>query len=161
MAKPTITLKNVKIIKALSQETCCFSASLYVDGEYYGVVGNTGNGGCDDILAVAHGKTYRDFHDLEKRIKETYEPEVFHGVTLDPSLESLCAIELDRYEATQDYRRRIKTKVLYKRPDGIYESKIAPHTLEKWTAHLSSKYPGVVILNNLPESEAVALLSAA
>jgi len=41
----TLTLKNVKELKELSQETVCFSASIYWNGKRVAEVSNRGHGG--------------------------------------------------------------------------------------------------------------------
>lgn len=42
-----ITLKNVKYAEFASEETHCYSASVYFDGKRVGQVKNDGHGGCD------------------------------------------------------------------------------------------------------------------
>lgn len=44
-----VTLKNLKLNTRLSEETYCFSASLYVDGKRRGDVTNRGHGGPTDF----------------------------------------------------------------------------------------------------------------
>ena len=41
-----ITLKNIKVHPDMSEETHCFSATIYVDGKKAGFVKNEGRGGC-------------------------------------------------------------------------------------------------------------------
>ena len=55
----TYTLKNFKVMAALSEETLCFTASLYRDGKKIGHVGNRGHGAwlvdidrADDAIAL-------------------------------------------------------------------------------------------------------------
>ena len=43
-----IVLKNVKTHNDMSEETTCFSASIYLDGRRVGTVSNHGTGGCND-----------------------------------------------------------------------------------------------------------------
>ena len=43
-----IELKSIKHYESMSEETYCFEASLYVDGERVGAVSNRGSGGCHD-----------------------------------------------------------------------------------------------------------------
>ena len=43
-----IELKNVKTHEAMSHETTCFSASIYLEGKRIGVVRNKGCGGCNE-----------------------------------------------------------------------------------------------------------------
>ena len=41
-----IKLKNLKVIKCMSEETTCFQATVYVDGKKAGTAQNDGHGGC-------------------------------------------------------------------------------------------------------------------
>jgi hypothetical protein len=68
--KPNIELKNIRVLTSMSQETHCYEATLWVDGERWGTVGNAGHGGCDDV----HLEKGRDLQALEARIKATFEP---------------------------------------------------------------------------------------
>ena len=43
-----IELKNIKTHEAMSEETTCFSASIYLEGKRIGVVRNRGCGGCNE-----------------------------------------------------------------------------------------------------------------
>jgi len=43
-----IALKNVKTHADVSEETACFSASVYHEGKRIGVVSNQGRGGCNE-----------------------------------------------------------------------------------------------------------------
>jgi len=54
-----ITLKNLKVLESLSEETLCFSADLYENGKLIAYVSNRGNGGCNHIHP-AEGLTYKD-----------------------------------------------------------------------------------------------------
>lgn len=44
-----IDLKNIKVYDELSEETLCFTATLYIDGVNRGEVSNRGQGGCNDF----------------------------------------------------------------------------------------------------------------
>ena len=41
-----VAVKNVKIVEQMSEETMCFTATLYLDGKRVGIVSNRGCGGC-------------------------------------------------------------------------------------------------------------------
>lgn len=45
-----IVLKNVKNHADMSEETNCFSATIYVDGKKVGTVKNDGRGGLPQLL---------------------------------------------------------------------------------------------------------------
>lgn len=50
-----VTLKSLKVHDDMSEETTCFSASLYFDGKRVGTVRNDGRGGCH-MYDVPHKK---------------------------------------------------------------------------------------------------------
>jgi len=67
---PVIELRGIKRTAWASEETHCYQATLYVDGEKWGTVSNQGHGGCDDF----HGegsRGYADIRELDKRISAT------------------------------------------------------------------------------------------
>jgi hypothetical protein len=75
-----VELKNIKENRTMSDETPCFSATVYVDGKKVGWVINRGTGGCNsydlprtllDKLEVASAK--RVGHDFEAFDAVTYE----------------------------------------------------------------------------------------
>jgi hypothetical protein len=66
MAITKVELKNIKTLESNSEETLCFTASLYLDGKRVGKVSNAGRGGptCVDAL---------DTPEARVRVKEFYE----------------------------------------------------------------------------------------
>ena len=46
---PVIELRGIKRTAWASEETHCYQATLYVDGEKWGTVSNQGHGGCDVV----------------------------------------------------------------------------------------------------------------
>ena len=59
-----ITLKKVKLVESLSEETACFSADVYVDGKLVAPVSNRGQGGPNEVRP-AEGLTYSDVRHLD------------------------------------------------------------------------------------------------
>lgn len=47
-----LELKNVKEYEELSEETCCFTADLYMDGKKVATAKNDGRGGCNDVYFI-------------------------------------------------------------------------------------------------------------
>lgn len=71
-----ITLKNIKHIPRLSEETECFTASIYIDGVKKGEASNRGCGGNTDI----HPRELAEsIHDYAKTLPPLY-------LRWDPSL---------------------------------------------------------------------------
>jgi len=44
-----IQIKNIDFSERMSEETFCFTASLWVNGKKIGDVSNRGHGGCDEF----------------------------------------------------------------------------------------------------------------
>ena len=73
-----ITLKNIKHNENLSEETHCFSATVYLDGKAAFGVKNAGHGGADDYYAVRGGTKYP--HELVAEIdNELGKEKVYSG----------------------------------------------------------------------------------
>lgn len=165
--KPKIELKTIKYAAFASQETSCYSATLFVDGEKWGTVGNDGHGGADYFHGVA-GRNYGHLAILNKRIAETY-PKVELGQDLgeiDPTLETVCGDLLITHLAAKDLARAFKTKLVYTRSDqdGVWETPLKQNgrlfTHEVVAAGLRPRVPDLVSLNALPFEEALTIYRA-
>ncbi len=165
MNKPVITLKNIKHFAAGSQETHCYTATIYVDGERFATVENNGHGGCDNVHPITGG--YESVSELETRIKATYpriESEFFPG-GLEPDLEIICGDLVNDHLFRKDFKNAMR-KVSFTIPGktGIYQlpAKIKPTaqqlaSIKEAAKHPRSKWKDHVILNSLPEEQALAL----
>ena len=104
-----LTVKNYKRAEWASEETDCFSASLYLDGKRIGTARNDGRGGCD-------------FLDFESREKETafreYVSEWIESIQDDQRFQidgrcyadadSLVAEACDVFRREKEMKRRAK-----------------------------------------------------
>ena len=156
--KPNIELKNIKHTAWMSEETHCYQATLYVDGEHWGTVSNQGQGGCDDFHSET--KSDADFAELNSRIKETYDPYTYEGYTLKKNLEMVCGDLVNQWLRDKDFNRAMKNKVLFTKPDtqGVWQLAVKkPHTLETTLTALRSANPQYTYLADLPVDEAKAI----
>lgn len=68
-----LELKNVKYAAFASEETHCFSATLYVNGKRFCEVSNDGHGGCDNFHGIKGGypqnEVYRQVAEMDKAFK--------------------------------------------------------------------------------------------
>ena len=166
--KPAIELKGIKHVAWASEETSCYTATLYVDGEKWGTVGNDGHGGADYFHGA--GRNYGHVMDLDKRLAATWEPlpPCFEGMApMTPSLELICAHLVDDYLTEKAVRGLLGRAMVYTRTDkpGLYtvnlKIKGRVWTVEQITAsYARQNVPVGVILNTLPMAEAVALYKA-
>jgi hypothetical protein len=140
----SITLKAVKIHQDMSEETLCFSASLYWNGKKVGRVNNGGHGG---------GNNYSyDIPKIRKEITKWIESEpVFWSDGTECDFEKLdCLIGQLVEEADQKkwLKNQMRNKVLFRLEGDDEESmrtfKLKPHTRERIHKHIFDTYDNVV-----------------
>lgn len=151
-----IELKNVKHFAAMSEETDCYNATLYINGAKAGVVSNRGHGGPDDF----HGDREL-FAKADAWCKENLPKWSMGDKTFDTDLEMHCGQLLGDYLAAKDLKRALKTKVLTVR-DGQTEvyatSWKGVRAIEaKHIAAVRKSHPADTILNELPFDEALKI----
>lgn len=153
-----IELKSVKCAAFASQETNCYSASLWVEGKKIGTVSNEGHGGCDSF----HGD-WDAYRAADKWCKANLPKWTLGGCSDEPhdtDLELHCGSLFQTWIYTRDLKRGLKTKVIFRKPDGsIYELK---HKGQVGAAIASVKQhnPKAEILNTMPIEEAVSIYRA-
>lgn len=91
-----LQLKNVKIFESLSEETLCYSATVYVDGTRTVEVSNHGNGG-PDMQHKARGSRLSvvEVNDWCKANLPRLDSDYFDG-GLEQDLEVWCHTEAER-----------------------------------------------------------------
>lgn len=157
--KPRIELRNIKHTAWASEETHCYQATLYVDGEKWGLVGNQGYGGCDSF----HGETknYKDIEALNALIGETYPPYTYgDSAPLTQDLEIVCGDLVNQWLRDRDFARAMKTKVFFTKPDvqGVWQVAVKkPQTVDSLLTTMKAKYPQYTYLADLPVHEAKAI----
>jgi hypothetical protein len=168
MPVPKIELRAISVNERMSEETTCYSATLYVDGALWGEVGNRGCGGADDFHG-APGRNYGDIMDLDEVIaSESPKVDLGGGVVVNDSLEQICSRLVMAKTIEKDFKRMIARQFLYTRPDrpGIFQVALKAKGGRVWTPEAilaSYQRQGIVIdkvLNTMPAPEALALYSA-
>lgn len=162
-----LELRNISYNRALSEETNCYSAKLYLKGVHIADVCNRGCGGPDD-LRTTKGHDEKELEPIDAFFKALPEiPSQFtmgDGKTLmlKPDLELWCGERVDEFILTKQYRSIVKRKVLMIEDGKVHEfswkglKALTPQHIE----HVAKKYPQAKILNTLPEAEALALFRA-
>ena len=167
---PRIELKNIKHTAWASEETHCYQATLYVNGEKWGQVSNDGHGGCDRFYGE-NGKGYADIEKLNVLIGKTYKPytfgdgndEVILGTaprSIDQDLEMVCGDLVNQWLRGKEFTKAMKSKVLFTHPDkdGVWQVPVRrPQTLWMVLDSMKAKYPHYTYLADLPVDEAKAI----
>lgn len=163
ITKPKIELKAIEYLAGMSEETHCYSATLFVDGEKWGKVGNAGHGGPDEFRPIA-GRSWDDLADLDKRIAATFEPYRCEGFDepLDYSLEMLCAEIINDWLIERDCKRYLR-KPCFIADDGSLRAYSVPSGMGLQTAlnQLKVANPDIQFLNELPREKAIQKMRAA
>ena len=160
MTQPVITLKNVRYAAFASQETACFSATVYVDGVALCTAENDGHGGAD-LYHPAKGKAHADIEAVDAALKAAaVRPEVVEDWEAQlwddgyrPGLEEAVGAALDAHLLVRDLKRMLAKKTMFKEDGKVFEIKRKyDAAVEKY---IRGKYPSAIILNALPLDEAV------
>jgi hypothetical protein len=164
LLKPNVVLelRGIKYAAFASEETFCYSATLYLNGRKIAIVSNDGHGGADrEHWTNGHGGEDRatvsaHFAAMPPEITDSGLPD---GTTfeLQPSLETWCHARVADFLIVRDVRKACKRHVVGITSDGKeLQFKIAPEHLEMMRAKILAKYPGMVILNGLDDAAIIA-----
>jgi hypothetical protein len=161
-----IELKAIKIYQSMSEETTCFEAKLYIDGELVCAVSNRGQGGPEDYSPCKGG--LRTMTEVDAKCREASEwlkanrDPVVIGETdnMEHDLDWEVVCQLDDFQILQDFRRAVRSAVLYVDPasNALMEVKFkgCRKIESKHVNHVAQKHPEATILNSLPEADALA-----
>jgi hypothetical protein len=98
----TIEVKGIKHFPSLSEETNCFSATIYVNGKKCAIAENRGNGGCTDYYPLEGCKDIlRGAEDFCKGLP----PIVYSFGTIDNSLECFIDDEVENWIQAQENKK--------------------------------------------------------
>lgn len=147
-----VELKNIKRIAALSEETHCFDATIYIDGKKAGTVQNSGHGGPDSFSPRDLQKVLNDYAATLPPIdvSDMYDDGTVH--TMPQDAETIVGQLMDKWLEDKENKRLCKNKTVYRLPghvykDGEYHISNSPYSV-KAREFLDKKYgPGVFILN--------------
>jgi hypothetical protein len=175
MNQPKIELRAIQTSAFASEETHCYTATLYVDGLKWGSVSNEGHGGADHFHGV-DGKSYADLKALDAQIAATYpESDVSYlygeetpaGTHMQTeSLETLCGEIVNAHLMAKELKRAMGRKVMFTKPGqpGIYEIPLKQKgrvwQVEQVVEAITKKTPGAIALNMMPFDQALAIFRA-
>lgn len=159
-----IELKNIKIVQALSEETLCFTAVGYVDGIKTFTVSNRGHGGCHEYAEINCEHDTRARFDEAEAWAKSLPPHHYDDLELPSDLDSVIDNLLTEYELKQILKRVTKGKIAFVRDNKLWTQKLKnpdPSYVGFAIETFKARNPQAVVLNDLPEADAIALLKAA
>ncbi len=154
-----VELKNIKTFLPGSEETICYTATLYIDGKRTADASNDGHGGCD---------LYRPFDaEARKRIDAIEAELATEKVSLGEgwgecsnSLELVVGNLLEQHLAAKQMKSAMSRNVLFLNDGAVYQIKATAKQRPAAIAHVEQKYPKAKVLNTMPTAEALKLFTA-
>ena len=154
-----LELKNIKIVKELSEETICFTAFGYVDGIKTFTVSNRGHGGCHEYAEINCEPDTRARFDEVDAWAKTLPPQKFGDIELSSDLDLMIDDLLGDYELRQTLKRITKGKIAFVEDGKLWTMKqTAPLVLVHDA--FAKKRPNAKILNCMDEDSAIELMKA-
>src|SRR3974390_1515169 len=155
-----IELKNVKFAAFASQETNCFTASVYIDGKKEGTVSNEGHGGSNFYHPYTLGKKLDDYAKTLAPILSKYFPE-----GLEQCADIVIGDAFESYMRRRDLERLLKGQVVTLQDGKLYGQKLvkvkdATSLLRNREADIRKVLkiaPTTPILNLMPFDEAMRI----
>ena len=105
-----LELKNIKHANWASEETQCYNAVLYVDGDPFLMVSNEGRGGSDrdDIDPRFKGDFPSKYGELREYCREAYKFKGFRDTWINGSIELACHTLLEDHLESKFYKKVLK-----------------------------------------------------
>jgi len=148
-----ITLKNIKHNENLSDETHCFSATVYLDGKAAMGVKNAGHGGENDYYSVPRGTkyVYQLVATIDAKLSEKKVLSGMDGVApMDNCLEFVVGDLVNDWLVDRQIKKCLK-KVCYVNDGSVYTTKAVAteQAIEAYKAASWFKEKNCIMLNDL------------
>ena len=143
-----IELHKLRIIKALSEETPCYTAEIWIDGALAFHASNRGHGGADDYRQVS-AITEAEVNSWLRVNRPTRS---FHGMSFEPDLEHEIARLMDEAEHLGLLRRRKRTNVITIEDGEVYTYPLKGRPAATLIAAIRAKKPNIEIVNETGEA---------
>lgn len=148
-----LELKNIEVNLGMSEETYCYSASLWVDGRKVGSVGNHGQGGCD-LQHVERAMLAA----VNAWLANNEEPTVIGDISVLCDLETWCSDQIGDYLLERDLSTAMRRKVLFVKDSKVFEISKGKHQVDALVTHIRDKHGAETPVLNVMERQAALAL---
>lgn len=158
-----LEMKAIKFSEWGSEETYCYQANVYLDGKPLAMVSNDGRGGCD--REYSHNKFKGDYRATMKKIDDYFKslpntdvgkyknvPEGF-----EQTFERWCHDQVCTYLYRKDLKKALKKNKVVKRKNDEGKMSLYDYGINVLSDAIKHRWPEAIILNDLPEDEALAI----
>lgn len=162
VAGKLIELRRFTYSERLSEETYAYAAEIWVDGVHFCNASNEGHGGPDNYDTTKTTYTWKDVDALSEFCKANVPAEVYQGMELSSSLESVVGDIIQDLLLNREFDKLLKNKLAVVDAKGIistYKVKLLQGSPERaaFKARVLAKEPAVRFLEDLPREEAFEL----
>lgn len=138
-----IELRRLRIIKALSEETPCYTAESWIDGVLSFHASNRGHGGADDyrqagVMTEAAVNAW---------LKANRPVRLYHGMTFEPDLENEVAQLMDEAQHLALLRQRLRFNVVTIEDGEVYTYPLKGRPAAALMSAIRAKKPDIEIVN--------------
>jgi hypothetical protein len=155
-----IELKNVQHAAFASQETDCFTATVYINGVKSGTVSNEGFGGCNSYHPNTLEKTLSGYAKTLPKIVAGFNDKEGNPIEYEQDADTLIGDLFSAWLVEKDFKRAIAKRILFTRDGAVMQTK----SFDKVVLQAYLKDPALVtklkadkVLNLLPVDEALKL----
>ena len=160
-----LELKNIKHANWASEETQCYDAVLYVDGDPFLMVSNEGRGGADrdDQDPRFKGDFPSKYGELREYCREAYKFKGFRDTWINGSIELACHTLLEDHLESKFYKKVLK-QVCFVDDNGdilSFPKRVKPSpTIYKEIREQRDDLKNVTFLNELSFDDAVSKIKS-
>ena len=161
-----LELKNIKHANWASEETQCYDAVLYVDGDPFLMVSNEGRGGADrdDQDPRFKGDFPSKYGELREYCREAYKFKGFRDTWINGSIEIACHELLEDHLEAKHYKKVLKQVCFVDDKGDIlsFPKRVKPSpSIYKEIREQRHDLKDVTFLNELSFDDAVAKIKSA
>jgi len=161
-----LELKNIKDANWASEETQCYDAVLYVDGDPFLMVSNEGRGGADrdDQDPRFKGDFPSKYGELREYCREAYKFKGFKDTWINGSIEIACHELLEDHLEAKHYKKVLKQVCFVDDKGDIlsFPKRVKPSpSIYKEIREQRHDLKDVTFLNELSFDDAVAKIKSA
>ena len=154
-----IELRKLKVVPALSQETTCYTAEIWIDGSRAFLASNRGHGAADDFHATGSVTTA----EVDAWLAANRPVSRLGDSVMPHCLEFEVAALITRIEETKRLRRQCATRLIVIDGGEVHAYALKGRSAAVVAASVQRRSPGIRIVNgdDAAIDEAVSLMIAA
>lgn len=160
-----LELKNIKYANWASQETACYDATLYIDGQPFATVSNSGHGGADclDLDPRFKGNWSETLEKAEKYCREAYKWKGYKGTWHNGNLEIACGELLYAHLDRKHYKKLLRQVCFLTEENKLmsFPKRVKPEpSIYDTIREARDDLKNVIFLNELSFDDAVARIKS-